>query len=40
MEIHHKLEGEDPNISSQKKKPISLPQALGQILLIDAVFFF
>ncbi len=40
MEIHHKLEGEDPNISSQKKKPISLPQALGQILLIDAVFSF
>ena len=40
MEIHHKLEGEDPNASSQKKKPISFSQALAQIVVIDAVFSF
>ncbi len=38
-EIHHKLEGEDPNLALNKK-PISFGQALGQILLIDAVFSF
>jgi predicted tellurium resistance membrane protein TerC len=40
MEIHHKLEGEDPNVTSQKAKGISLSQAIGQIILIDAVFSF
>ena len=40
MEIHHKLEGEDPNALSQKTKKISLGQAIGQIMLIDAVFSF
>lgn len=40
MEIHHKLEGEDPNASTKNKKPLSLGQALGQIVLIDAVFSF
>ena len=40
MEIHHKLEGEDPNEMLRHKKPISLGQAIGQILLIDAVFSF
>ncbi len=40
MEIHHKLEGEDPNVSSQKNKKISLLNAIGQIMLIDAVFSF
>jgi predicted tellurium resistance membrane protein TerC len=40
MEIHHKLEGEDPNASDQKKTKISLTQAIGQIMLIDAVFSF
>ena len=40
MEIHHKLEGEDPNISTANKKPLSLGQAIGQIMLIDAVFSF
>ncbi|MEP7256279.1 MAG: TerC family protein [Ferruginibacter sp.] len=40
MEIHHKLEGEDPNVSSQKNKKISLTNAIGQIMLIDAVFSF
>ena len=40
MEIHHKLEGEDPNVSSQKNKKITLLNAIGQILLIDAVFSF
>lgn len=38
-EIHGKLEGEDPNLSVNKKK-ISLPQALVQIVVIDAVFSF
>lgn len=40
MEIHHKLEGEDPNTISQKNKKISLLNAIGQIMLIDAVFSF
>lgn len=40
MEIHHKLEGEDPNANSKNKKPIGLGQAIGQIILIDAVFSF
>jgi predicted tellurium resistance membrane protein TerC len=40
MEIHHKLEGEDPNTSDQKNKKISLGNAIGQIILIDAVFSF
>lgn len=39
-EIHAKLEGEDPNLNSKNKKGISLAQAIGQILLIDAVFSF
>jgi predicted tellurium resistance membrane protein TerC len=39
-EIHHKLEGEDPNLDMQKQKGISLSQAVGQIMLIDAVFSF
>ena len=40
MEIHHKLEGEDPNESLKHKKELSFGQAIGQILLIDAVFSF
>lgn len=40
MEIHHKLEGEDPNVSAQKTKKITLLNAIGQIMLIDAVFSF
>ena len=40
MEIHHKLEGEDPNAISSKTKKLSLGQAIGQIILIDAVFSF
>lgn len=40
MEIHHKLEGEDPNAKSYKTKKISLGNAIGQIILIDAVFSF
>jgi len=39
-EIHHKLEGEDPNTSTVNKKPLSFGQAVGQIMLIDAVFSF
>jgi len=40
MEIHHKLEGEDPNADTQKKKKITLINAIGQIMLVDAVFSF
>lgn len=40
MEIHHKLEGEDPNAEIRNKKPVTLSQAVGQIILIDAVFSF
>jgi predicted tellurium resistance membrane protein TerC len=40
MEIHHKLEGEDPNAANKNQKPLGLGQALGQIMLIDAVFSF
>src|SRR3989337_1051385 len=37
-EIHAKLEGEDPNESIKGKAGISLGNAIGQIMLIDAVF--
>lgn len=40
MEIHAKLEGEDPNLTNQKTKKITLGNAIGQIILIDAVFSF
>jgi predicted tellurium resistance membrane protein TerC len=39
-EIHHKLEGEDPNISAENKKSFTLTQAIFQIMLIDTVFSF
>ena len=39
-EIHTKLEGEDPNVTVKKEKGISIPQAIAQIMLIDAVFSF
>lgn len=39
-EIHGKLEGEDPTVANAKANKISLPQALGQIIVIDAVFSF
>ena len=39
-EIHAKLEGEDPNESIKGKAGISLGNAIGQIMLIDAVFSF
>lgn len=40
MEIHEKLEGEDPNLETKKSASISLTNAIGQILIIDAVFSF
>lgn len=40
MEIHHKLEGEDPSLNAENKKPLSFGQAIFQIMLIDAVFSF
>ena len=39
-EIHGKLEGEDPNDTSYERKGLSLGQAIGQIMIIDAVFSF
>ena len=39
-EIHGKLEGEDPNALESKGRGLSLAQAVGQIMLIDAVFSF
>ena len=39
-EIHHKLEGEDPNEVAGNQTRTSLTQAMFQILLIDAVFSF
>lgn len=39
-EIHEKLEGEDPNAAGRNSKGISFGQAIGQIMLIDAVFSF
>jgi predicted tellurium resistance membrane protein TerC len=39
-EIHNKLEGEDPNEKSKSEKGISFGNAIGQIMLIDAVFSF
>ena len=40
MEIHGKLEGEDPNDKEKQTKGITMGQAIGQIILIDAVFSF
>jgi predicted tellurium resistance membrane protein TerC len=40
VEIHEKLEGEDPNATLNKKSHLSLLNAIGQIMLIDAVFSF
>ncbi|MCG7855998.1 TerC family protein [Flavihumibacter sp.] len=39
-EIHHKLEGDDPNAAGNQQPTLSFGQAIGQILLIDAVFSF
>ncbi|MES1218383.1 MAG: TerC family protein [Bacteroidota bacterium] len=39
-EIHHKLEGEDPNESQANKKALTLGNAILQIMLIDTVFSF
>lgn len=40
MEIHHKLEGEDPNAAMDKTKVLSFGKAIAQIMVIDAVFSF
>ncbi len=39
-EIHQKLEGEEEHNSLEPKKQLSLPNAMMQILIIDAVFSF
>src|SRR5688500_11328658 len=40
MQIHHKLEGEDPNAVMAGTKNLTLGKAIAQIMLIDAVFSF
>lgn len=40
MEIHHKLEGEDPMAVGGKQSLLSFGRAMGQIVLIDMVFSF
>jgi len=40
MEIHQKLEGEDPNVVNTNSKSLTLSKAIVQIMLIDAVFSF
>ncbi len=40
MEIHQKLEGEDPNENLKNQKTLSFGKAIGQIVIIDAVFSF
>jgi predicted tellurium resistance membrane protein TerC len=40
MEIHHKLEGEDPSVDAKNVKPLGFGKAVFQIMLIDAVFSF
>ncbi len=40
MEIHAKLEGEDPNQQAKGKSHLSFSKAVMQIMLIDAVFSF
>lgn len=40
MEIHAKLEGEDPNISKKGNAHLSFGKAVAQIMIIDAVFSF
>lgn len=39
-EIHEKLEGEDQEEKSKNQKGLSFGSAIGQIMLIDAVFSF
>jgi predicted tellurium resistance membrane protein TerC len=39
-EIHKRLEGEDANLTTQKRKGLALSQAIVQIILIDTVFSF
>ena len=39
-EIHHKLEGEEEAALNKKTKPLSLGNAIVQIMLIDMVFSF
>ncbi len=40
MEIHNKLEGEDPNEVQKNAKSNTFKSILGQILLVDIVFSF
>lgn len=39
-EIHAKLEGEDPSELTKNAKPLSFGKAMGELIIIDAVFSF
>jgi predicted tellurium resistance membrane protein TerC len=39
-EIHHKLEGEDVSVNTNKKDSLTFSHAIVQIMLIDTVFSF
>lgn len=39
-EIHHKLEGEEPDLKNEKKNSLTLSSAIIQITLINIVFSF
>jgi predicted tellurium resistance membrane protein TerC len=40
MEIHAKLEGENPNVRQKEQPKLGFGHAIGQILIVDAVFSF
>jgi predicted tellurium resistance membrane protein TerC len=40
MEIHAKLEGENPNVRQKEQPKLGFGNAIGQILIVDAVFSF
>jgi hypothetical protein len=40
LEIHNKLEGEDPNVTAKKQKGNTFKSLIGQIILVDLVFSF
>ncbi len=40
LEIHNKLEGEDPNETANKQKNNSFRAIVGQIIIVDLVFSF
>ena len=39
-EIHHKLEGEEEHLQAGQTKVASFANAIGQIILVDMIFYF